>query len=98
MAWRWCHFCLIGVLCGLTRGVACAEESAISRTTAAQLAQQAFGGKVISVDEVEPQPTPIESEEPSPQTNARFVVKLMQNGRVRVVNLDSHGTPIGSTP
>jgi hypothetical protein len=67
MAWRWCNFCLIGVLCGLTRGVACAEESAISRTTAAQLAQQAFGGKVISVDEVDPSLRPLNQKNPPPK-------------------------------
>ncbi|HMY40521.1 MAG TPA: hypothetical protein PK011_14450 [Marinagarivorans sp.] len=82
---------------------ASAEESSISRTQAAQMAQQKFGGKVISIDEVEPAPAASDedaSAQPAPpsQNNPRFVVKLMQSGRVQVVNLDAQGQPLNPAP
>lgn len=87
--------------CYLLLSVTClqasAEESAISRTQAAQIAQHAFGGKVISVDELEATPA-ADEEDASVQTGARFVVKLMQSGRVQVVNLDAQGKPLSPAP
>ena len=102
MTWRWRSI----ILCGLIYGgdisnvaaEATSEETAINRTQAAQMAQQVFGGKVISVDEIEPATPSAESEESTPQSGTRFVVKLMQNGRVRVVNLDAQGTALKSLP
>jgi nitrous oxide reductase accessory protein NosL len=91
-------FCL---LLALAAASASAEESAISRTQAAQIAQQKFGGKVISVDEVDSTPVINEDENPqapSSQNNARFVVKLMQSGRVHVVNLDAQGQQLNPAP
>lgn len=88
-------------LFSLAAASASAEESAISRTQAAQIAQQKFGGKVISVDEID---SPAVSEDEStqavspPQNNARFVVKLMQSGRVQVVNLDAQGQQLNLAP
>lgn len=75
-----------------------AEDAPISRTQAAQLAQQQFGGKVISVDEVEASSSTSESEDTAEQAGTRFIVKLMQNGRVKVVNLDEQGKPLTSSP
>lgn len=92
-------FCL---LLSLACTQASAEESVISRTQAAQIAQQKFGGKVISVDEIDPAPATGEDEgaqaAQSPQNNAHFVVKLMQSGRVQVVNLDAQGHPLSPAP
>lgn len=87
--------CLVG---GLMSNVVLAEDAPISRTQAAQLAQQQFGGKVISVDEVEANPSPTEGEDSAEQAGTRFIVKLMQNGRVKVVNLDGQGKPLTSSP
>jgi nitrous oxide reductase accessory protein NosL len=93
-SWR-SLFCLVGALIS---GFVLAEDAPISRTQAAQLAQQQFGGKVISVDEVEPNITPSENEDAPEQVGTRFIVKLMQNGRVKVVNLDEQGKPLAASP
>lgn len=90
--WRWC------VLFSLLSAGVMAEEAAINRTQAAQLAQQKFGGKVISVDEVEPDPAVSDTEDAPNLAGTRFIVKLMQNGRVKVVNLDAQGAPVNNAP
>jgi uncharacterized protein with GYD domain len=81
------------VLMGLLgSGPAWCDES-INRSKAAALAQSAYGGKVISVDEITDDPAASDMEEPSPAPGTRFVVKLLQDGgRVRVLTLDAQGT------
>lgn len=96
---RWCYCLLFSWACAQAN----AEESPISRTQAAQIAQQKFGGKVISVDEIESAPSSGEDEAaaqatPPSTASARFVVKLMQSGRVQVINLDAQGHPLTSAP
>ncbi len=92
---RWCH--VFWLVIGLMGNGASAEDAPISRTQAAQIAQQQFGGKVISVDEVEPRSNPTDGEDVE-QAGTRFVVKLMQNGRVKVVNLDDQGKHLTASP
>lgn len=79
-----------------------ADESSISRTQAAQIAQQKFGGKVISVDEIDAPPAASDddsSQAPQPSaSNPRFIVKLMQSGRVQVINLDAQGQQLTPAP
>ncbi|HEY6527924.1 MAG TPA: hypothetical protein VIZ65_04460 [Cellvibrionaceae bacterium] len=92
---RWCWSIFFSFLCGL----AAAEETAISRTQAALIAQQKFGGRVISVDEIELPSESAEGEDTSSaQTGTRFIVKVMQKGRVQVINLDAQGAPLNSAP
>lgn len=84
-----------------------ADDDPIGRSRAAAIAQNAFGGKVLSVDE-ERVPTLDEQDEPasgapaSPETapdlalppveNLRYVVKLLQQGgRIKVIKLDATG-------
>ncbi|RYD87663.1 MAG: hypothetical protein EOP50_20385 [Sphingobacteriales bacterium] len=84
---------------GLLCGQAAADETAISRTQAALIAQQKFGGRVISVDEIELPPALAEGEDASSdQVGTRFIVKLMQKGRVQVINLDAQGAPLDTAP
>jgi uncharacterized membrane protein YkoI len=90
---RWCSI----ILLSLVNPLVAAEEPSLSRTQAAQIAQQKFGGKVISVDEIE-LPSADGEDDPTVQSGARFVVKLMHSGRVQVVNLDAQGQPLPPAP
>ena len=92
MAWRW-SMCLF---LSWASSLGFAEENSINRSQAAQIAQKTFGGKVLSVDELEPGVPSAEQDDTPPHPGTRFVVKLMQGGRVRVVNLDAQGTPLTS--
>lgn len=71
--------------------IAQADEP-VSRSKAAAIALAAFGGKVLSVEDVEKDPQPLEGEAANIQSNARYEVKLLQSGgRVKVVHLDEFG-------
>ena len=69
-----------------------AEEDAVGRGRAAAIAQNTFGGKVLSVDEQEQVVTDGEGDDSSTDINVKYVVKLLQHGgRIKVIKLDASG-------
>lgn len=90
LARRFIGWGLAGFLCISIPIVGALEP--VTRSKAAAIALAAFGGKVLSVEEVEKDPLPTEGESANAQPNVHFEVKLLQTGgRVKVVHLDEFG-------
>ncbi len=82
--------CLAAGLLFFTAVAGAAEP--VGRSKAAALALAAFGGKVLSVEEVEKTSQASDSDNPAINPEVFYEVKLLQSGgRVKVVHLDAAG-------